>query len=72
MGVPCIMSFSGDTVTQFIKDIYFYSVDLQSKGSILELRNVTRYDEGTYQCLAYNGVAPAATKDIHIGVLCKY
>ena len=40
-------------------------------GSVLNLVKVSRLDMGAYLCVASNGVPPAVSKRIHLGIDCK-
>ncbi|KAH9519064.1 hypothetical protein Btru_009029 [Bulinus truncatus] len=37
-------------------------------GAVLVLPNITRYSDGVYECVAFNGVDPAATRKIYVNV----
>ncbi|KAH9519063.1 hypothetical protein Btru_009026 [Bulinus truncatus] len=37
-------------------------------GAVLVLPNITRYSDGIYECVAFNGVDPAATREIRVDV----
>ena len=41
-------------------------------GSVLNLVKVSRLDMGAYLCVASNGVPPAVSKRIHLGIDCEY
>jgi len=36
------------------------------------IRNVTRYSDDLYECVASNGVPPAAVRQIRVTVECQY
>ncbi|BFY97794.1 hypothetical protein BsWGS_00834 [Bradybaena similaris] len=38
------------------------------EGEVLIIHNVSRYCDDKYECVAYNGVSPAATKEIRVHV----
>ena len=40
-------------------------------GSVLKLYKVSRLDMGAYMCIASNGVPPAVSKRIQLGIDCK-
>ena len=40
-------------------------------GPILKLWKVSRMDMGAYMCIARNGVPPAVSKRIELGIDCK-
>ena len=42
------------------------------KGHTLHLYKVSRLDMGAYMCIASNGVPPAVSKRIQLGIDCKY
>lgn len=39
-----------------------------SSGEVLVIHNVSRYCDGTYECVAYNNVDPAVTRQIKVSV----
>ena len=39
-------------------------------GSVLKLWKVSRMDMGAYMCIARNGVPPAVSKRIELGIDC--
>ncbi len=41
-------------------------------GPVLRLYKVSRMDMGAYMCIAKNGVPPAVSKRIQLGIDCKY
>ena len=41
-------------------------------GPVLRLYKVSRMDMGAYMCIARNGVPPAVSKRIELGIDCKY
>ncbi len=41
-------------------------------GSELRLWKVSRMDMGAYMCIAKNGVPPAVSKRIQLGIDCKF
>ena len=41
-------------------------------GSVLNLVKVSRLDMGAYMCIASNGVPPAVSKRIHLGIDCEF
>ena len=42
------------------------------KGHTLNLYKVSRLDMGAYMCIASNGVPPAVSKRIQLGIDCKF
>ena len=41
-------------------------------GNNLELRQITRYESGTYLCIARNTIQPAVSKRVTLYVDCKF
>jgi hypothetical protein len=41
-------------------------------GPVLRLYKVSRMDMGAYMCIAKNGVPPAVSKRIQLGIDCEY
>ena len=41
------------------------------EGRILRLYRVSRLDMGSYMCIATNGIPPAVSKTIRLGIDCK-
>jgi len=41
-------------------------------GEMLVIHNISRYCDGTYECVAYNDVDPAVTRKIKVFVECEY
>jgi hypothetical protein len=41
------------------------------EGPVLRLYKVSRLDMGAYMCIASNGIPPAVSKRIHLGIDCK-
>jgi hypothetical protein len=41
-------------------------------GEVLLIHNVSRYCGGLYECVAYNNVDKAASRQIKVEVICKY
>ena len=41
-------------------------------GPILRLYKVSRLDMGAYMCIASNGIPPAVSKRIHLGIDCEF
>ncbi len=42
------------------------------EGEVLRLYKVSRLDMGAYMCIAQNGVPPAVSKRIQLGIDCEY
>ena len=42
------------------------------EGPVLRLYRVSRLDMGAYMCIARNGVPPAVSKRIQLGIDCNY
>ena len=40
-------------------------------GEVLIIHNISRYCEDLYECVAVNGIPPAASKEIKVTVECK-
>lgn len=41
------------------------------EGRMLRLYRVSRLDMGVYMCIAKNGIPPAVSKTIRLGIDCK-
>ena len=48
-----------------------FFVVMEVSGSELRLWKVSRMDMGAYMCIAKNGVPPAVSKRIQLGIDCK-
>lgn len=53
-----------------ITDSVFFAVVGQN-GEVLIIYNISRYCEDLYECVAVNGIPPAASKEIKVVVECK-
>ena len=40
-------------------------------GMVLQIRNISRYCDDIYQCVATNGVEPSASREMTVTVHCK-
>ena len=49
-----------------------FFVVMEVSGSELRLWKVSRMDMGAYMCIAKNGVPPAVSKRIQLGIDCKF
>ena len=49
----------------------FYIAAPMVEGPILRLYKVSRLDMGAYMCIASNGIPPAVSKRIHLGIDCE-
>ena len=50
---------------------YFVSV-IGSEGYRLKIHNISRYCEDDYECVAENGINPAAMRSMRVIVQCEY
>ncbi len=56
----------------FCTTAFFLSSPVPSvEGPVLRLYRVSRLDMGAYMCIARNGVPPAVSKRIHLGIDCE-
>ena len=51
---------------------FTFILGIGTTGEVLIIHNVSRYCDGTYECVAYNNVEPAVTRQIKVFVECKY
>lgn len=53
-----------------IKILFFLVVG--SNGEVLLIHNISRYCDDVYECVAFNDISPAASREIRVVVECKY
>ena len=51
--------------------VFFFPAE-EVTGPVLRLWKVSRMDMGAYMCIARNGVPPAVSKRIELGIDCEY
>ena len=57
----------------FISSHFCFSISAEEvSGPMLKLWKVSRMDMGAYMCIARNGVPPAVSKRIELGIDCKF
>ena len=54
------------------KCFYIWNSAIGEIGEILIIRNISRYSEGIFECVATNGVQEAITKEIEVEVQCMF
>ena len=54
-----------------ILTVYHLLPVVGENGEVLIIHNISRYCEDLYECVAVNGISPAASKEIKVTVECK-
>lgn len=53
-------------------DCSFSHSEIGMSGEVLKIRNISRYCDDIYECVAFNGVPPSVSRQIKVSVQCKF
>ena len=51
---------------------YLFRAGIGHVGEVIIIKNVSRYCDDVYECVADNGVPPAVSRQMRVTVECKY
>jgi hypothetical protein len=51
--------------------MHLFLIDLNHESTSLTIKNVSRYDNSKYECVAGNGILPSVSKKFSVTVYCK-